>query len=152
VAATSAPVTVSFTKTISGTVSGPLRVLSGQSVSLEPGAQVYGPVTVDAGGALEVDGVTIGGPLKTRSAASVSVCNATVFGPFEAIGDTGPVLAGSGTAACPASHFFGPVTLQGNRAGAQIVGATVEGPLTVTGNIGTVVDSPNIVHGPSHLQ
>jgi streptogramin lyase len=45
-----------------------------------------------------------------------------------------------------------PVTLTANTAGLQIVGATVEGPLTVTGNDGTIVDSPNTVHGPSHLQ
>jgi hypothetical protein len=39
-----------------------------------------------------------------------------------------------------------------NSGGATVTNNTVHGPLTVLGNTGTVVDSPNTVSGPSHIQ
>jgi PKD repeat protein len=167
-----AAVTVTYTKTVTTTVAGPLRVTAGQSVKLAPGAVVNGPVTVEPGGALDVEGATVNAPVRARGAGWLRFCAARVMGPFEAIAGTGSVLVGDGTPACPPSSFLGYVTIQGNTGGVRIVqaevhgplrvrdnhdgavvtGNTVHGPLTVTGNGGGVVHSPNTVQGPSTLQ
>jgi streptogramin lyase len=152
VSATSAPVTGSFAATITGTRSGPLRVASGESVQLAPGASVHGPLTVEPGGALDVDGAAVDGPLRAHGAAAIRICGANVTGPLDIDGATGPVTVGDGTAACPSTHLSGPVGLTNNSGDLQIIDAVVDGPLTVIGNTGTVVDTPNSVHGPSRLQ
>jgi PKD repeat protein len=163
-------VTVEYTKQITGVLKGPFRVAAGQSVLLGPGADIQGPVTVEAGGAIDVGAANIAGFLRARGAASIRLCGAMIGGPFDAIGG-GPVLVGDGSSSCGATTFAGPVTLQDNAAAVQIVGAvvngplrvignsgatvtgnTVYGPLTVAGNRGIVVDRPNIVSGPSTLQ
>ena len=165
-------VTVEYTKTVTGVVHGPFRVAAGQSVLLGPGAEIHGPVTVEAGGSIDVGGAWIAGPLRASGAATIRLCGATVLGPLDAYGGTGRIVVGDGTPACPGSSIAGRVTVQGNAGGVQIVGAvvsgplrvldngggatvtgnTVDGPLTVTGNGGIVVDTPNDVNGPSTLQ
>ena len=159
-------------KVISGTVTGPLVVKNGEWVELTSTGKITGPVTVEPGGALDVEGGLITGPLKANGAAQLRICGSRITGAVEAINGTGSVAIGEGNAACPAGSIVGPVTVKGNTAGVLINSVTVTGPVTVTGNAGgttvinnhivgsltvtgnsaPVVDKPNVVIGPSKLQ
>ena len=159
-----------YTQIITGTVRGPLVVKSGQVVKLASTGKISGPVTVEAGGAFDIEGGTVSGPVTANKAARLLLCGATISGPVAATNGTGPVVIGG--PACPGNTIAGPVTATGNTAGVLIEGNvikgpltvtgnsggttvtnnTVFGPLTVTGNTGVVVDKPNVVMGPSKLQ
>ena len=163
---------ISYSQTISGLVNGKLVVKAGQSVLLSSTATVNGTVTIEAGGALDVEGARINGGLTANEATRLRVCGARINGSGVASNGTGKVVIGEGTAGCPGNTINGPVTVTGNSAGVQIVGNTVNGPLTVTGNAGgttvsnntinggltvtgntgTVVDTPNTVHGKTQIQ
>ena len=118
--------------------SGQLNVGPGQSALIGPGASVSGPVTVQAGGAVEIDGARINGPLKAGGPAEVRVCNATVTGPTTIGGASGLVTFGDGTAGCPGNKFTGPVRITNNTGGVIFDHNTITGPLTITGNTGTL--------------
>ena len=175
---TSAPVShqrINYTSPcVTGTRAGPLTVAAGQAACIVDGGNQTGPVTVSPGGALDVRGGRITGPVIVTGAAAVRICGATITGSLTITGSTGPVLLGGpGTyGPCAPNRIIGPVTLTGNTAGVQMVGANVTGAvqvrnnsggttvtgnkivgsLTVTGNTGTVIDTPNTVLGPSNLQ
>ena len=154
--------TVTATKTITGTQSGPLTVSAGQSVLIGPGATVAGPVTVQAGGALEVEGGHISGPLRSTGATSLRICNATLGGPLTAASTSGLVVAGDddGSVACAGNTISGPVSITGGTGGVEFDDNQVAGPLTITGNTGTLappdtgtVDAAgNTVSGPTTIQ
>jgi hypothetical protein len=48
--------------------------------------------------------------------------------------------------------FHGSLKVKGNTAGTTVIDNTVAGALTVTGNSGTVIDTPNEVEGRAKLQ
>src|SRR5262249_31037161 len=48
---------------LTGTQFGPLTVVAGEAVCIAPGATVLGPITVNPGGALAVDGAFVAGPI-----------------------------------------------------------------------------------------
>lgn len=169
---------VGYSQVITGTAYGKLVVKAGQAVELAAKAIIIGPVTVEPGGAFDVEGgstfpgALIFGPLKANKATLLRICGAWIAGPVEAINTSGPVVIGEGTAGCSMDLITGPVivkssaggvtiknsvvagplTVTGNAAGTTVVNNFVFGPLTVTGNSGTVVDKPNWVSGPSKLQ
>lgn len=163
--------TLGFT-VITGTVNGPLVVKGGESITLASTAKINGPVTVETGGELDIEGGTVSGPVTANKAALLRLCGAMISGPVGATNGTGPVVIGEDTAGCPASIINGPVTVEGNvgvvaidgnvvkgpltvtgnAGGTTVVNNSVFGPLTVTGNSGIVVDKPNVVMGPSKLQ
>jgi hypothetical protein len=130
--------TVTFTRTITGAYNGPLNVAPGQAVLIVPGATIRGPVTVAAGGALQIDSASITGPLKASGAAAIRVCKATVDGPTTLTNVSGLVIPGDGTPSCPGNTFTGPVRLTENTGGVIFDGNTVKGPLTISGNTGTL--------------
>ena len=160
------------TEVLTGTIKGKLVVKAGHSVELTSTAKVSGTVAVKPGGALDVEGATISGPLNASGAALLRICGAMVAGSVKAVNGSGSVVIGEATEACPASAFHGTVTLKantggvlvdenlfygslkvtGNGGGVTVTRNTVEGSLTVTGNTGTVVDAPNEVEGVSKLQ
>jgi len=159
-------------KVISRNVTGPLVVKNGEWVELTSTGKITGPVTVEPGGALDVEGGLITGPLNANGAAQLRICGSRITGAVEAINGTGSVVIGEGNAACPAGSIVGPVTVKGNTAGVLINSIAITGPVTVTGNAGgttvinnhivgsltvtgnsaPVVDKPNVVIGPSKLQ
>jgi hypothetical protein len=140
--------TVTYDNVVSGPVSGPLRVGAGQATEIAPGARVLGPVTVAAGGSLDVESGLLLGPVSANGAATVRVCGADVHGPLSLSRDTGPVLVGDGTAACPASVIGGTVSMSADSGGVEVEGASVSEPLTVTGAAGGVTVIANTVDGP----
>jgi hypothetical protein len=74
-----------------------LNFARGRSALIGSGASISGPVTVQAGGALEIDGAHITGPLKFSGAAQIRVCNTTITGPTTVTGAGGLVTFGDGT-------------------------------------------------------
>ena len=157
---------------LAGNIKGKLVVKSGQAVVLTSTANAGGAVTVEPGGALDIEGATLSGSLKANGAALLRICAASVAGSASASNGSGPVVIGEGTSECSASTFSGAVKVEDNTAGVSIDGNvfgavlkvtgnaggttvtnnTVAGSLTVTGNTGTVVDEPNEVAGKSKLQ
>jgi hypothetical protein len=119
---------------------GKLTVAAGQAVCLGPGAKVNGPVTVNAGGSLDVEGATISGPVKSTGAGVLRLCGATVSGPLTIAGSTGLVLVGgdAATGACAGNTISGPASLTDNTAGVEFNGNQVHGPLTITGTTGSL--------------
>jgi hypothetical protein len=132
--------TITATKTITGNQAGPLTISAGQSVLIGPGATVTGPVTVQSGGALEVEGGTITGPLRSTGATGLRICHATLTGPVTATGTSGLVVFGDddGSVACAGNTINGPVSITGGTSGVEFDGNNVTGSLTITGNTGTL--------------
>ncbi|HTA36366.1 MAG TPA: hypothetical protein VK761_06590, partial [Solirubrobacteraceae bacterium] len=152
---------VGFTKVVEGAQKKKLIVKSGESVELTASASTKA-IEVQAGGALDVEGAHTAG-IKSSGATSIRICAATVANGVKITGTTGSVVIGDG-AGCAPSNFRAGVTLSVNDGDVSIVGAqvgaklsvtnntgeattvthnTVAKALTVTGNTGTVVDSPN---------
>lgn len=154
--------TITATKTITGDQAGPLTITAGQSVLIGPGATVTGPVTVQSGGALEVEGGTITGPLRSTAATGLRFCNTTLTGPVTATRTSGLVVFGDddGSVACAGNTINGPVSITGGTGGVEFDDNHVIGSLTITGNTGTLappdtgtVDATgNTVTGPTNIQ
>ena len=162
---------VGYTKVLSGNVKGKLVVKSGEAVELSSTAKASGTVTVQSGGALDIEGAKLSGGVQATHAALVRVCGADIAGSFKASAG-GSVVLGEGSAECASSTFHGAVTVKGNALGVRIdedafAGAlsvtgnadgtsvtnnTVAGALTVQHNTGTVLDHPNEVEGKAKLQ
>jgi hypothetical protein len=134
---------------LTGKLSGKLTVGAGESVCLDPGARMSGPVTVNAGGTLYADGATFSGPLNAAGAGVVSLCGSTVTGPITISDSTGLVLIGgdAATGPCAPNTITGPVRLTNNKAGVELNGNRVSGPLTITGTTGSLPPpDPGSVH------
>jgi hypothetical protein len=168
---------VKYSQVVSGTVKGKMTVGKGQGVEIAPGAKVNGAIKVKAGGSIDVEGATLAGGLSSSGAGVVRICGASVSGPVKLTGTTGPVTIGA-AGGCAASSFYGGVSVKGGKGGVTIEGTAmveenmfhgslavssnaggttvrnnaVNGSLTVKGNSGTVIDSPNSVEGRSKLQ
>ena len=101
-------------------------------------------MTVKPGGSLDLEGVTMTGPLDSKSANAIRLCAATVRGPVTISGGTGPVLVGG--EACDANTIVGPVRVTDNTGGVELNGNHVIGPLRVTGNSAPVhaVEPPGL--------
>ncbi len=170
--------TVEYSRVITGNTKGKVTINSGEGVEIASGAKVSGGVKVKAGGAVDVEGATLSGGLATSKATVVRVCGASISGATKVVGTSGPVVLGQPGSECDASSFYGNVTVKSNADGVTIEGSalveenmfhgnlmvssnsggvtvrnnSIAGSLTVKGNSGTVVDSPNAVEGKSKLQ
>jgi hypothetical protein len=135
---------------INGMRGGGLTVLAGQSIRLGPGAMISGGVTVQAGGALELDGATVSGGLRATGAAALRLCGASVSNGLTVTGTTGLVLIGgdAATGPCAGNVVTGAVLLTGNSGGVEFNSNRVSGGLTITGNTGSV---PPPDTGPVHV-
>jgi hypothetical protein len=163
---------VGYTQVITGNVKNKLVVKGGQAIKLTKTAKVSGPVTVQPGGALDVEGATISGSLVAKEATLLRVCDATVSSGLKAVGGSGSVVIGEGDEACGSSNLHGTVTLKGNKAGVlvdenalfsalkvlsneggtTVINNTIAGEFIVKGNTGTVVDAPNEAEGKVKIQ
>src|SRR5262249_54389081 len=82
--------TVSYTSPcLTGPRDGRLTVSAGQAVCIGAGAVQTGPVTVNPGGSLDLEGGTLTGPVSATGAASVRICGATITGPLTISGSSG---------------------------------------------------------------
>ena len=141
--------TIGYSRTITGTYNGPLTLTAGQSVLLAAGARVSGPVTVQTGAALDVEGATITGPLRADGATAIRACNATITGPITLTNGSGLVLLGGTSGApCGKDAIVGPVTLSGNTGGVVLAGNTINGPASITSNSSGALVAANTISGP----
>ena len=128
---------------------GSLTVASGQAICVGAGGNVAGPLTVNAGGRLDIEGGTVGGPVKSTGAGVIRLCGATITGPF-----TSPVALGSSSLAATrqpaparATRSRVPFDLESNTAGVEFNDNTVGGPLTIKNTSGTLPPpDPGSVH------
>ncbi|MGH9104399.1 MAG: Ig-like domain repeat protein, partial [Acidimicrobiales bacterium] len=127
---------VGFTETIGGAYTGPLVVVRGQNVLVT--GHVSGPVVVEPGGGLEVEGGSVTGPISSTRAVGFTLCGATVAGPVVVSRSTGFVFIGGGTdLGCGPTTVSGPVSLVANTGGVEVAGDTVYGPVAVSANSGS---------------
>jgi len=146
---------------LTGPQYSPLTVAAGEAVCVAPGAMVFGPITVNPGGALSVDGAFVAGPIQAQGATYLRVCGSQVAGPLTASGNTGLVLVGgdAATGPCAGNMIMGPGSLTNNTAGVEFNANSVFGPLTISGTTGTlpppdtgsVHAADNTVYGPSSI-
>ena len=152
--------TVTATTSVTGTHTGSLTIGAGQVLYLGPSAQVTGPLTVAAGGMVDVEGGTITGPVRV-SGATIRICGAHITGPLTITSSTSIVVIGDddGPAPCAGNTITGPVSLTGNSAGVEFDDNTVTGPVTISGTTGTLpapdsgsVDATgNHISGPTKI-
>jgi len=142
--------------------SGPFTVSAGQVICIGTGGKITGPLTVNPGGVLDIEGGTVTGPLKTSGAGVIRLCGVTITGPLEIGSSTGLVLVGgdAATGACAGNTINGPARMNANTAGVEFNGNTVTGPLAISGTTGTlpapdpgsVHAADNTVSGPTKIQ
>jgi hypothetical protein len=136
-AASTAP---ACTTTLTGDVTGPVVVGSGQSVCVV-NARVTGGITVSGGGSLSVTGSRISGGIAATGPGFVSVCGSQVTSsaasPGQAVavsGATGTVRLGDPAVGCAGNQVAGALTLTGNAGGVTAGSNTVSGTITVNNN------------------
>lgn len=126
-----------FTRVVSGEIPGPVTVEAGESVLLD-GARILGNVTVRPGGSLTAVNARIRGAVAADSPAFFSMCGTWVDGRPAARALTVanarvPIRAGDPAAGCAGNGFIGSVALSGNLA-VMVVANHVTGDLVVDGN------------------
>ncbi|MFI6820899.1 M14 family zinc carboxypeptidase [Micromonospora sp. NPDC050187] len=131
--------------TLTGTHNGPLTVTG---VACLAGATVRGPIRVQPGATLIVNGSAISGPVNASGAAGFVLTDSTVNGPVNVTATRGPVVLVD-------NRVSGPVNVV-NSAGVAplLAGNTVSGPLGCTGNAPAPVnlEVANSVSGPKSSQ
>ena len=142
-------IAVAFTEScITANRNGPMTVSAGQVVCVAAGVKISGPLTVRAGGALQLNGATVSGPVRLEGPLAVTICGSRISGPVSVSGSSGPVVIGSPADGCAGNSISGPVTVNDNHGGVAFVANTVSGPVTISGNSGGFVFSGNTVSGP----
>lgn len=132
-----------------GHYGGGITVGPDQSVFLSPRAVVSGPVTVQAGGLLDIESARVSGPLTGTGSGSIRACGSTVTGPVTITGDTGQVTIGD-DGSCSGNRITGPVNITGGTGtGVTFDNNTLSGPLTIIHNEGTISVGANEVSGPT---
>ena len=144
--------TVTYTIVISGDTHGPLHIGAGEAVELAPGVTHSGPLTIDAGASVDIEGATLHGPITGDGGGTLRICGSSHDGPLTVTNATGPVVVGGASAGCDRNTNQGAVDIENNTGGVNVQGNTINSSLTVLGNGGTVVDSPNSVSGKKKLQ
>jgi hypothetical protein len=123
------------TQTLTGDVTGPVTVTSGQSVCVN-NSRVIGPVTVQAGGALTVNNSALTQGITSSGATFFKLCGSTVSGGLNVSNSAGPVIIGDASTGCGTNRVSGNVTLTGNTRGLILDGNSVAGDVTVNNNSG----------------
>jgi len=149
-----------YTTTVTGNISS-LTVSSGQSVLIARGAVVNGPLNVQAGGALDVEGATTG-QIASSGAAAIRICGASTakltIGGTSSLVVVGDDEGRSGLPTCAGNRIGGPASVTSNHGGVEFDGNTVSGSLTITSNTGTTPDggtvdvTGNTVGGKTSIQ
>ena len=135
---TSSPVNpaISRTSTISQDANTPLiKVRRGQLLRIS--GTDNGSVSIEPGGALDVEGGTINGTLRSAGAAFVRVCDASLNGPIVVTGTTGPVVFGNTKTVSPTTKLC--------------VGSDINAAIRITKNAGGVIFNDNYVNADATI-
>ncbi|WP_233559110.1 ExeM/NucH family extracellular endonuclease [Micromonospora radicis] len=129
------------TTTITGRYSKPLLVTAG--LTCLENAVVAGPVQVNEGASLLVNGGSISGPVYAFRPVLFEISGTTISGPVTVTGATGALEISKG-------KVSGPLSITSSIGGVRIDTVTISGPVTVTGNSGSqpVVVAANAISGP----
>ncbi|PZF82921.1 hypothetical protein C1I92_14785 [Jiangella anatolica] len=111
--------------TVTGPHAGPVTVQAGTTCL--DGASIDGPVQVSPGAVLVAEDSAVRGPVRAVGAGGVQLDGVTVTGPLSVTGAVGGVWIDGTT-------VDGPVELVSNTGGTTVDGLTVTGPLSCTGN------------------
>ncbi|MGH9126320.1 MAG: beta strand repeat-containing protein [Acidimicrobiales bacterium] len=130
---TAATATVSCTTTITGS-NGAL--IPGPGSTCVIGGTVSGSITVPAGSSLDLEGVTVVGSVNVSGGGAIRICGSTIGGSVTVTGDTSFVVIGDAADGCAANTIGGSLTLLSNHHGVQVIGNTVKGAVTASGNSG----------------
>jgi hypothetical protein len=135
-------VTVSCTTTITSDTNGGVNATRGSTCIV--GATVNGSISVGPGATLDLEGATVKGSISSDKAAGVRICGSTVQAMtialstgFVVIGDPGGVGHATPNNDCAANTVNGNIQAVGNTHGLVIVGNTISGTITNSGNSGT---------------
>lgn len=134
---------------ITGTVKRKLIVKSGQAIELTSTAKTS-QIEVQSGGSLDIEGAQTKA-IKASGASVIRICAAKVTAAIKIVSSSGPVTIGDGEA-CAANTIAGALRVTGGSGGTTVTNNKVSKGLTVTGNSGEVLDSPNTVGGKSKVQ
>jgi hypothetical protein len=144
-------ISVGFTQAcITTTDNGSLTVAKGQAICVSSGGKVTGSISVTSGGALYVNGGTIGGSLGSAGAAAVTLCKATITGSISIATTGGPVTLGGD--ACAGDTVGGSVSVADNSGGVSLQNSHVTGSFSVSSNTGGVVVTANTITGSASVQ
>jgi hypothetical protein len=142
-ASSSASITqvVTFSKACITTKVPGFTVTAGQSICVSAPGKVTGPVTVNSGGALSLNGTTLSSTLTATGATALRFCGAAITGSVSVSGTTGLVMAGDGgdegQPACAGNTLKSRLSLRSNLGGFEVAGNKVTGSASATGNTGT---------------
>jgi hypothetical protein len=134
--------TVGYSTTITGTVDS-LTVASGQSILIAPGAVVNGQLTVQAGGALHVEGATTSS-IASWDAAAIRICGSNsadmTIGRTSSLVIVGDDEGRPGLPLCAGNVIDGAASFWSNSGGVEFNDNRVSGSLTIAGTTGTTPD------------
>ena len=127
---------VNCSTVLSANVNGDLSVAAGTSTCTSGSPiTVNGNITVQAGGALFLNGATVHGGITADGAAELVLCGSLVDGATSVMNSAGFVLLGDGGEdGCSANSLHGSVTVAQNRAGFEASGNSITGSMTVNAN------------------
>jgi hypothetical protein len=124
-----------------------LNVRTGQAICTSPGAVIRGPITVQPGGSLDIEGAGVYGPITSNGAGVVRICDSKINGSVSISSSTGPVIIGDEGIGCSRNTINGPVNITNNMGGVTVDDNTVNGPATITGNSPSLAFIGNTVTG-----
>jgi hypothetical protein len=130
-----------------------LIVRSGEAMCLSSSAVVIGPITVESGGSLDIEGASVSGSVTTNGAGVVKICDSNINGHVSVNSTSGLVLIGGLEGSnCAGNTVRGPVSVTNNTAGIEFDYNTVDGPLTITGNTSSIGLFGDTVTGTETIQ
>jgi len=119
-------------QTITGSHDGPIAAGAGGLCLID--ADVRGPVSVEDGGRLIIQGSNVTGPVTSTAASVVSICGSQLRGPVTLSGTTGAVAVGDTTAGCDASTVIGPLRISDTSGPVVVDRSEVTGSMTISGS------------------
>jgi hypothetical protein len=130
-----------------------LTVRSGEAICLSSSAVIDGPISVQSGGSLDIEGASVSGSVTANGAGVVRICGSKINGSVSVSSTTGLVLIGGLEGSdCAGNTIRGAVSVTDNAAGVDFDYNTVDGPLTITGNTGSVGLFGDTVTGTENVQ
>jgi hypothetical protein len=94
-----------------------LNVRTGQAICTSPGAVIRGPINVQSGGSIDIEGAAVYGSINSNGAGVVRICGLTINGSLTVSSTTGPVIIGDEALGCSANTINGPVSITNNTGG-----------------------------------
>ena len=127
--------TVTCDVNVSGVHQGALIVTG--STCVAAGGKVNGAIIVEAGGALDLEGASIGGAVgATEGAGAIRVCGTSIAGPVDVKNAAGLVMVGDPAGGCAANTIGGALDVKNNTHGVEAIDNTVGGAITTEANSG----------------